>query len=1128
MWRRFYFSILIFFFTVAVLGQNFEMRISNIEMPMNANVPATFSIVKDNSNFIWFGTIDGLYRYDGFNFKIYRAKENTLNSLSNNTIRALAIDKENKLWIGTQGGGLNVLDLKSGKFKYYFYQEDKNSITENNIWALCFDKDENLWIGMDNSQINKLDIKTNEFTVYNFIANDEMPDVTTIIRTIYQDHNGLLWIGTDRKGIYTFDDKTKKTQHFFHRDNDITSIPNNYILSILEEPDKRYFFTTYGSGIFEKDANQPVFSSFMGSNSGRTSSVSNLCYAFIKAAPDVYWIGTEFGLAVRNTQANETKMYDQYSPSHSALTDNRIRTIFKDSNNVYWIGSEAGVDKVVDQHNFKIYQNVPMVVNSLPKGIVRTILKDKNGIIWVGMIDKGLISFDPHSKKYTNFSIESKQRDEDKSFQTSALFEDSKNNLWVGDWDKGLFLFDRKQQKFISVVNTGSSECQLYDNRIQFIREFKPGILWIGTESELIQFDYESKKINRIEVKSSDLKMPVINSFQSEAFAVDKSNSVWLGTWSKGLYQLQFNSTNSNQPKVTAYRFEAHNAGVISSDNVISLHIQHDSLLWIGTFGGGLNCLNLNSHKISHFSTNEGLPNNVIFAIKEDSLSNLWLSTDNGLSMLNYITKQFHNFDKSEGLQDNHFFWGAAFSASDGEMFFGGINGFNSFYPKNIQFDTSRYTIFITGLKVNNLEFSRFTHTTSDTLILPHDSNYIDISFAILDYREPSQTLFKVKMDGVDENWVNVGNQRQVKYSNLAPGKYILNLQAANSDNFWSQKNNILTIFIEAPWYATTFAYIVYLLSFLIFLFTFYRIRLLALSRNNKRLSEMVAIRTKELEMQKEELSNTLAQLSSAQQQLVQTEKMASLGTLVAGIAHEINNPINYIYSGWQVLADILKSLMGLFNVTAALKHDELREVSPDLYLAFKNVDFEFISENIEPVQQSITLGINRTIQIVKSLNTYSHNRLEERSFYRIEEAIDNAILILKSKYKDRIIIHNSLDNLPAVECNPGLINQLFMNIIGNAIDAISSDGDIWIKAYVYEPFIDISIRDNGSGIEEENLNKIFDPFFTTKDVGKGTGLGLYISYQIILAHNGKVNIQSELGHGTTFTISLPINNPVN
>jgi len=1082
---------------------------------MKANVPATFAIVQDCYGYIWFGTIDGLFRYDGSNHKIFRSDSGEY-SLSSNTIRALAVDSQ-YLWIGTQGGGLNRMELTSGKIKHYFAKNNRsNSISNNSIWALFIDKKKNLWIGMEDNMLNRLNLKTNKITKFDFIEKSKNIVVKTSIRTIYQDSKGNIWIGTDRKGIFVLNPNTAKVIHYIHNEKEKNSLLNNACLQISEDNKGSILIASSGGGLFKKNSDKKGFKAIVPNN------IFQRCYSIIIDESQIYWVGTDYGLFIYNPLNKTTRHLTNDNFKYESLIDNRIRFIYKNTKNISWIGSEGGVDKIDLQKKFKSYQFNPKKKNCISKGVVRAIYQDKKGILWIGMTQSGFVSYDTKKHLFTNWTQKAKQLDTEKSFHPSRIFEDSQENLWFGDWNKGLFLFDREKHLFKNIINT-SINPKFTDNRIQAILERDTNELWIATETGINIYNHKTKELRTIISEPSKPNSISGNAIQSEAFLFDKDSNLWIGTWSKGLNHIIFENGNTNKYTIQKYRFDEKKKNHLSSDNVISLYLQDDSLLWIGTFGGGLNCLNINKNTISSYTISDGLPNNVIFAIKEDEKHNLWLATDYGISHFHTKTHTFHNYDENDGLQDNHFYWGAAFKASNGELFFGGIKGLNSFYPNKIKLDSSKYPMYISQIELDSKPLKKKLFYSSDSIIIPPQVQDIKIHFAYLDYSNPKKYHYKVYLKGIDKKWIDKKNTTYAYYSNLKPGKYDFSIQVSNADGYRFTKENILHIVVKAPWYKTKLAYSIYLIFILLFVYLVNTIRTYSLEKSNKKLQEMVGIRTSEIERQKEELSNTLQKLSSAQKQLVETEKLVSLGTLVAGIAHEINNPINYINSSWQIISEILDSLILFVQKCNKLDFKSPIDISNELLIEAEKIDFEFIQNNLPTVKSSITSGIKKTIDIVKSLNSYAHFRKGEQTHYKFSEAIHNALVILKSKYKDRIKIHFDTTNFPSIICNPGLINQLFMNLTTNAIDAIPKDGNIWIEAQKNNENIEIRIKDDGIGIKKENLDKIFDPFFTTKDVGKGTGLGLYISYQIVSSHGGSIHFYSIPDKGTTVTLKFPL-----
>lgn len=1098
-----------------VHAQSYELRINKITDEKGEDPGATFAIVEDSTGFIWFGTVDGLYRYDGFNYKVYRNEKDNQNSLAWNTIRALCIGKNNKLWIGTQGAGLECLDLTTNKFTHYSYAENnKEGISGNDIWALTSDRKGNIWVGVVGDGVDMLDVSTNKFTHYAVLPQEIKAIEKITIRSIFEDHNGIIWVGMVNYGLSAIDTKTGKVRNYQNH-YDKKSLLSNEIRNIFEDSKGRLWVSCYGGGVNLFDSKTESFIQYKKSESNPNSLVSDLLCAGIEKRTNELWFGTEYGLSIWEVNESIFTTYQHEQTIQNSINDNRIRVIYKDSKDIVWIGSEAGVDKIVEQHNFKIYKNKLGKLDDFPEGIVRSILEDNQKNLWVGIIDKGLIKYNPNTKKIEKFYHDPSNPSSISGYHITSSFQDSNGDLWFGEWDTGLNKYNKDKGTFELVAGTRSGLVKLTDTRIQFIKEARPGVLWVGAEYGLNLFDTRKKTCTYFLHDEKNPNSLSGNSVQSNAFAQDSSGNLWIGTWSEGLNRIEFTDDTHQNAKFTHWKHDPAKPDQLNNNNIISLHLGKNRILWIGTFGGGLNRFDIKTGLFKHYTTENGLPNNVIFGILEDNNNNLWLSTDRGLSKFDPKLETFQNYSKTDGLQDDHFFWGSEYKSISGELFFGGINGLNSFVPENIINNTYEPKAVITDFKIFEKSFiSDLPLSGNSELKLPYTKNYLTFEYAALDFSEPGKNLYMIKMEGVDNEWHNNSNRRIAAYPNLSPDKYTFRLKVANNDGVWSKDELKINIIISPPWWNTWLARTLFIILIAGSILGFYFIRVGVLTAQTRKLEEQVVLRTQEIEnqkrelqatnnilyQQKEELSETVHQLKETQRQLVESEKMASLGILTAGVAHEINNPLNFIQAG----------IYGLENYF---------EDNPD---CSKNCNSQ---DEVSTILDRMKIGVSRVSGIVTSLNHFSRQTESIDQDCDIQTIIDNCLLILNNqiKYKAEIKKNYNADNSIIVG-NEGKLHQLFLNIIGNSIHAINDKGTIEITTDYSNNILKVSIKDNGCGISKENLEKIFDPFFTTKEVGVGTGLGLSIAYGIVKDHNGSIEFKSEVGFGTEAIIKLPKN----
>jgi len=1092
---------------LACFAQTHDVRITKITDELGVDIPSTFGMVEDPYGFIWFGTVGGLYRFDGKNTKVYRKIKNDSTSLSNSTIRTLLLDSLNqKIYIGTQQGGLNVFDLKDHSIEYYLnIPNDSTSIGDNNVWSLMQDNEGNIWVGMENSGLSKFIPSEGKFYQIPIITEKvEARNGKAIIRMLYQDSKGNIYVGTDRYGLYIIAKNGEITNLTSFTHSNVFSVLNASMWAV-EDKNGIVWIATYGSGVVGINPDNKKIIENINQNNGL---ISNLAYSLDYDEKDRLWVGTEYGLNLIDREKNKVSHFEQSISKPKGLTDNRIRKLLRDSNGILWIGSEAGVDKLIEQTKFKIYQHNYNDIKSMPKGIIRSVFKDNNGIIWIGLIDKGLVKYDPKSKRYTHYNSHKNVKSDFIGYQISAIYEDSRQNLWIGDWDNGLLKFNPPTKTYERVINAFDSKLKLTDNRIQAIVEASPGVLWIGTENGINRYDYSNNTIDYITHNLNDSNSLSGNGVQSQALKLDSKGNIWVGTWSNGLNFIKITNTNPLKYKVTRFK-EKNNPKWNQMNHVISLYLQNDTTLWIGTFGNGLYEWHIEKEILTQYDINSGLPNNIIYSILPGDNNTLWLSTDYGLSAFDIFSKEFTNYDASDGLQDNHFFWGAASKANDGELFFGGINGLNSFYPNNLKPTLKKYPVLLTGLNIFHIPYkSNEPIEVLNKITLAHDQNFLTFNFAILDYFEPSRNSFRVKLEGLETEWNMLGKQRTVNYSNLTPGNYKLIIQASGSKSNWELQTREIKLVIKKPWWQKTWARISFILLFLFIGYSIYYIRIRVLTMQKIKLTEMVKKRTwqleqktSEVEKQKDiltsknnELEDTLKKLSEANEKVIQSEKMASIGILAAGVAHEINNPLNFIKGG-------LQGIKNHFDHSSCEKSEE-----QIIYL------------------NAIHEGIQRAADIVSSLGQFSRSDENVVEACDIHEVLKHCLVILNNQIKQHVTVKKQLcKELPIVLGNVGKLHQAFFNILTNAEQAIEGKGEILIQTLIENNNLTVAIIDNGIGIPQKELKHITEPFYTTKDPGKGTGLGLSISYRILDEHGGNLSFKSKVGIGTQVIISLPL-----
>ncbi|MCP2597399.1 ATP-binding protein, partial [Candidatus Aminicenantes bacterium AC-335-G13] len=813
-------------------------------------------IIQDHKGFMWFGTEDGLNKYDGYKFTIYRHDPKNPDSISNSYITAMYEDRDGVLWIGTAGGGLNKFDREKEKFIYYMHDE-KNplSLSNNFVLSIYEDSSGNLWIGTERG-LNKFDRKNEKFIHFLHDKNNPYSISDNRIFCIYEDRMGNLWIGT-QNGLNKFLPDQEKFISYYHDPKNPYSLSNNVVRAIFEDKKGNLWIgTDYGLNKFDRKNNK--FIHYVNNPENPWSISNDLIRVIYEDRDGNLWIGTYGGglnLFDRKNEKFYTYLYTPGIPFR--FRGSYIFTIYEDDTGLLWIGTYGGgIIKLNKKIKFLHYSHEPDNPNSLNSNMVFSIYEDRSGILWIGTYGGGLNKFDRKKGKFTHYMHDPKNPYSLSNNNVRCITEDNEGNLWIGTY-KGLNKFDRKKEKFVIYKVDPNNPNSLSSNYIRALLVDREGNLWIGTYGGLHKFDKRKKKIIRYKNNPND---PYSIS-DNRVFSIyeDKDGNLWIGTL-KGL-----NKFDKEREKFTVYKHDSKNPESLSNNFVLCIYEDRSGILWVGTYGGGLNKFDRKKETFTHYTTDSGLPNNVVYGILEDEEGNLWLSTNNGLSKFNPKTETFRNYDISDGLQGNEFNSGAYFKSKSGEMFFGGINGFNSFYPSEVKNDPYMPEIVITDFRLFNKSLSigeKFKNhiileksiTETKEIILPYNANNFTIEFSALHFVNPHKNQYAYKLEGIDKDWNYVGNRNFATYTNLHPGEYVFKIIASNCDGIWNNKGMSLKLRILPPFWMTWWFRGLLVGLILGLIFSGYWIRTQAIRRRAKLLEKQVEERTIQLRKINEEI----------------------------------------------------------------------------------------------------------------------------------------------------------------------------------------------------------------------------------------------------------------------------------
>ena len=758
------------------------------------------SILQDKYGFIWFGTDDGLERFDGYSFREYKNNFRDTNSISSASIMAMLEDSRGELWIGTRQG-LNLYDRKNDRFIKY------SRVTQQPVWSIAEDKDKNLWVGTD---LNICRYNLENDSVYVFGSNNlplknHFPSVNQILSSsIFVDSRNNVWIGTDY-GLLLYNREKNSFTNYYHDDNVPTSLGNNRIYSMLEDNDGRLWIGTQaGLDLFTNAQDLPqkgIFEHYLNDSKDESSISKGAVLSLLEDDKHNMWVGTENGgldmINLTTFQDNvNTFIHFKNDPSNgSSLSNNSINSLCQDKQGDIWIGTYGdGVNRInLQEDKFILLKSELGGKRSLNNSQVNTFLEEED-YLWIGT-EGGLNRYNEAEDTFTHFVY---NPGDEKSIGANAVYaicKDKAGNLWVGTWGGGLNRFDYQTETFEHYYNDPKDTNSIGSNNIFSIFEDSRGNLWIGTMGGgLNMFDRKKKMFTRYNTSNSGIYTNYVS-----AIIEAKNGDLWLADESS-LERFDIVTKHFKH-----FRHSANDTTSLSSNKVISIFEDSKGSLWVGT-DNGINLFNESTGGFTCYRTENGLPDNSINSIAEDDHGNLWLGTNKGISKFNDAVNipakpEFTNYTHEDGLQGNGFGRRSSCKGSDGLMYLGGSNGFNVFDPDNVPRNSYIPPIVISNFQVFHKPFNigerGLGNKVEEDLVLSDTQSVISIDFAALNYISPSKNQYAYKMEGFDKDWYYVGTEHTTTYTNLSPGKYVFRVKGSNNEGVWNEEGVALPIVIK-------------------------------------------------------------------------------------------------------------------------------------------------------------------------------------------------------------------------------------------------------------------------------------------------------------------------------------------
>ena len=1026
-------------------------------------------IHQDSLGFLWLGTRYGLNKYDGQTFQQFYASDDST-TLPNNTLSGSYVTPDG-FWVSSRSGA-SYYDTRTGTFTTLKHEEDNpNSLTNPRATEFFVDAQERVWIGTENG-VNMYQPETKKITQYPLTPRRSSSFKMGYITGLAADQQGKLWVGSWFDGLYYYVPQRDAFEAF--TPNEYTELMQSTRCLIRGE-NTLWVGTEKGVLHLDVDGDEisvaPLHERW---NTPASKILSNaVILSMLEDRDGNLWMGTENkGLFLYNPKDNTLVHYAPDSKKVEGLPAYSIWSLYQDRTGIVWIGTfNSGLLKVdPHQRKFQHLRRIPGNPNSLSYNAVSSFAEDVDGDLWVGTDGGGLNHLDANTRMYTHYRHNPQDRRSLPSDAVLATLVDHEGDLWVGTYAGGLSRMRKGESDFYTYWDNRKDPHSVRGSNIFALMEDHQGNIWVGDHFEGISIYLRDEDRFLHLGPAEEDEYRVVGS-RIRAIYEDAPGSVWIGTETTGLEHIWLDEEYHilRRKHYLTDRTVAQGMDI----TITNIHQDQSGRIWVASFNKGLIMLKPHSDELRNITTKEGLPSNIVFAIEEDRHGVLWVSTGQGLCS---IDQDFNieTYQVSDGLQGEEFIKSASMISRSGELFFGGINGFNRFYPEEVKANEVLPPVHINGFALANAEEHQYTEGTPLPLLLPeglhltHSENDFSFQMAVLNYSQPAKNGYQYRLEPLEENWNSSPNGYDLRYTNVPPGTYTFRVRGANNDGKWNQEEATFTVYIARPWWNSYVAYVVYALLI---------ISALVWARQNI--------------INRERLKN---ELRYEHLELTKAQELSDIKSrFFANISHEFRTPLTLVLG-------------------------PLRSLLKNTYEGDPKAQYKVMLRNGERLLNLI----NQILELSKV----------ESGSLQLQVTELDAVQTLKpivfpfTEYAERKYISFSVSfpqESVSLWADPDKLEKIVVNLLSNAFKYTPEYGTVKVTMSVEDGHWKFQVRDTGVGIAQENVAHIFDRFYQVNNKVQGTGIGLALTKELVDLHHGTITVESREGEGTCFCVALPL-----